>query len=94
MFFGGAKLCPNHKSLLFVVVVVFLGLHPQPTEFPRPGVEAEMHMPASTTAAAMPDRSCIFDLHHSSQQGRILNPLSEARDQTCVLMDASQVHYH
>ena len=30
-------------------------------------------------------------LHHSSQQCRILNPLSEARDQTCILKDASQV---
>ena len=27
------------------------------------------------------------DLHHSSQQCWILNPLSEARDGTCVLMD-------
>ena len=34
------------------------------------------------------------DLHHSSRQLRILNPLSEAGDQTCVLMDASQIHFH
>ena len=32
-------------------------------------------------------------LHHSSGQCRILNPLKEARDQTCVLMDASQISY-
>ena len=25
---------------------------------------------------------------------RILNPLSEARDRTCILMDASRVYYH
>ena len=31
------------------------------------------------------------DLHHRSQQHRILNPLSEARDPTCILMDPSQV---
>ena len=31
-------------------------------------------------------------LHHSSQQCRILKPLSKARDGTGVLMDASQVH--
>jgi len=30
-------------------------------------------------------------LHHSSQQYQILNPLSEARDRTCILMDASQI---
>ena len=34
------------------------------------------------------------DLYHSSQQHWILNPLSEARDPTCVLMDTSQVCYH
>ena len=32
-------------------------------------------------------------LHHSSQQQWILNPLSEATDQTFALMDASQVSY-
>ena len=34
---------------------------------------------------------CICDLHHSSWQRWILNPLNEARDQTGVLMDTSQV---
>ena len=24
----------------------------------------------------------------------ILNPLSEAKDQTCILMDISQIHFH
>ena len=38
--------------------------------------------------------SCICDLHHSSQQSQILNPLNHARDRTCVLMDTNQVHYH
>ena len=38
-----------------------------------------------------PDPSHLCDLHHSSWQCRALNPLSEARDQTCVLMDASPV---
>ena len=40
------------------------------------------------------DPSCACNLHHSSQQCRILNPLSEARDQICNLMDTRQVHYH
>ena len=30
-------------------------------------------------------------LHHSSQQRQILNPLSEARDRTHILMDISQI---
>ena len=41
----------------------------------------------------MSDPSCIFDLHHSSQQRQILNPLSRAGDQTQVLTDTSQIRY-
>ena len=44
---------------------------------------------AYTTAIATPDLSRVCDLHHSSRQLRILNPLSEAI-RTCVLMDTSQ----
>ena len=47
-----------------------------------------------TTATAMPDQNCDFDLHCSSQQPQILNPLSKARDQTHILMDTRWVHYH
>ena len=35
-----------------------------------------------------------LNLYHGSQQHCILNPLSEARDQTPILMDTSQVCYH
>ena len=42
----------------------------------------------------MPDQSCICNLHNGSWQHQILNPLSKARDQTCVLMDTSQIHFH
>ena len=35
----------------------------------------------------------VCDLHCSSQQCRTLNPLREARDQACVLMDTSQIHF-
>ena len=33
---------------------------------PRLGVELELQLPAYTTAIAMLDLSCVFDLHHSS----------------------------
>ena len=45
------------------------------------------------TAIATPDLSRIFDLHHSSQQHRIHNPLSEAKDQTLNLMVPSRIHF-
>ena len=60
-------------------------------EVPRLGVKLELLLPACATATATPDLSHICNLHHSSQQRRILNPLSEARDRTCILMDTSQI---
>ena len=38
-----------------------------------------------------PIRATAAGLHHSSQQRRILNPLSEARDRTLFLMNPSWV---
>ena len=40
----------------------------------------------------MQDPSHIYRLWLSSWQHGILNPLSKSRDQTYLLMDASQVH--
>ena len=68
-----------------------MGSHPQHIEIPRLGVQSEL--PAYATATAPWDVSCVWDLHHSTWQRWILNPLSEARDQTCVLMDTSWVYY-
>ena len=42
----------------------------------------------------MLDPSHICDLHHISRQCQILNPLSEARDQTFILMDAIRICFH
>ena len=58
-------------------------------EVPRPGVKSELQLPASTTATATPELNHIYDLHHSSQQHQIPDPLSEAMDQTHFLMDTS-----
>ena len=59
-------------------------------EILRLGIKSEL--PACTTATGTWDPSHICELHYGSQQRKIFNPLSEARDQTCILMDASQIH--
>ena len=75
------------------IYLIFLGPHPWHMSSQARG---QIGAVASglARATAMPDLSCICELHHSSQQHQILNPLSRARDRTHILMDASQVHYH
>ena len=60
-------------------------------EVPRLGVESELGMglPAHTRATAMWDLRYMRVGYHSLQQHWMLNPLSEARDQTCVPMDTN-----
>ena len=62
---------------------------------PRLGVKSELQLPATATATAtataMPNRSSICDLTHSSQQCWILNPVSKARNQTGLLVDTGRV---
>ena len=53
----------------------FLGPHMLYMEVPRLGVEWELQLLAYSTATAMTDLSCICNLHHSSQQDQLLNPL-------------------
>ena len=60
-------------------------------EVPRLGVELELSLPVYTTATVTSDLSFVCDPHPSSRQHLILNPLSEARDRTRILMDISQV---
>ena len=68
--------------LLLLLLFCFLGLHLQLREVPRLGVESELQLPAYTTATATQDPSRVCNLHHSSQQHQILNPLSEVRSRT------------
>ena len=65
-------------------------------EVPRLDTESELQLLAYTTARAMWDLSRICHLHHSPQQCWIptplsANPLTKARDRTCILMDMSQI---
>ena len=80
----GGGWCPSSQENVFgfflFIYFCFLGLRPQPMEVPRLGVELELQLPAYVTATAIQDLSPICDLHHSSPQPQIPNPLSEARD--------------
>ena len=62
-------------------------------EIPRLGVQLEPQLLAYATATATPDLSHVCHPHHSSQQCRIPNPLSEARDQTHNLVVLSLIHF-
>ena len=54
-------------------------------EVPRLGVESELQPQQHQICAS----SATYTT--AQQQRRILNPLREARDQTCVLKDAGQI---
>ena len=78
-------------AFLFVYFLCFLGLHLWHMGVPRLGVESELQLPSYATATAMGDPSCVCDLHRSSWQCQILNPLSKARDRTHILLDTSWI---
>ena len=76
-----------YKTVFFF----FLGPHPWHVEVPRIAVNRAVAAGLHHSRIATLDRSHGCDLHHSSWQCWILDPLSEARDQTRVLTDTSWV---
>ena len=78
----------------FFFFFAFFRAAPVTCDVSRVGAESELQLPAYTTAIAVWDPSRICDLHHSSQQHRILNSLSEARDQTHIPVDTGWAGYH
>ena len=79
--------------LFWLVCLVFLGPYPRHIGVPRLGVQSELRLLAYATATAIQDLNCTCSLHHSSRQHQIPKLLSEARDQTCVLMYSSQIRF-
>ena len=69
-----------YAFIFFFCLFVFLGPHLWHMEVPRLGVKSEPQLPASTTTTATRYPSRVCDLHPSSRQRWILNPLSKARD--------------
>ena len=62
------KLLVSFQIIDSIFFLFFLGLHLQHMEVPRLGVKSELQLPAYSTATAMPDLSCICNLHRSSCQ--------------------------
>ena len=79
--------CPHLNFVSFF----FLGTYQRHMEVPRLGVKSEPQPPDYTTATATRALSHICNIHHSSQQRLIHNPLSKARDRTHILMKTSWV---
>ena len=76
--------CKSPHMTIAFLFLLNLELHLWHMDVPRLGIELELQLLAYPTATAMPDLSCICDLFWGLQQHRILNPLSEARDQTHI----------
>ena len=66
--------------ILFYFIFCFLGFYLQHVEVPRLGVISELQLPAYATAPRMQDLCRVYNLHHSSGQHQVPNPLSKARD--------------
>ena len=79
----------NSEKYSLCFVLFHVRLHPQLMEVPRLGVESELQLLAYATAMATSDLSHICDLHCNLQQCRILNPLSKAKDWTCICTETS-----
>ena len=75
------------QGLIHFFFFSILQLHLQRMEVPGLGVELEPLLQAYATATAMLGLSLICNLCSSLWQCLILNPLSEAKDQTCILRE-------
>ena len=69
------------------------GMQVQHMEVPRLGVESDCSCQPTPQPQATHNSRYICNLHHSSQQCRMLNPLRGARDGIRILMDASWVRF-
>ena len=78
----------GENYFFLLVFLPFLGLHLQHMEVPRLGVESERQLQAYATARNTRSKLHLQrNLCHILRQQQLLNPLSEARDQTRILMD-------
>ena len=94
---------PNIWTILGLLLLVILSVHNQ-TLFPASlsndfcffNFSFIYFFAATRAACRIPKLGVELELvaGHGSQQHQILDPLSEAKDQTHILMGTSQVHLH
>ena len=87
------KFYDSYYIYIFCPPPLFLGPHLQHMEVPSIGVKSELKLPDYCSHSNMGPEPHLWPTH-SSQQRRILNPLSEARDWMRFLTDISWVCYH
>ena len=90
-FHGGGKVGLKVPTLYFFFFLFTATTAEYGTSQARGWIRAAAKSPHQSHSNAR--SSCIFDLHHSSQQCYILNPLIEARDRTHILIDTSRVFF-
>ena len=84
----------DEKKGITLLFFCFLGLRSWHIQLPRLGVKLVLQLWAYDTATATQDPSCVCNLNQSSWQCWIPNPLSKVRDQTRILTDTIQIHFH
>ena len=71
----------NQYVLLFILFYfIFMAASAAYGGSQVPRSQMELYLLAYTTATAKSDLSCVCNVHHSSRQRQLLNPLSQARD--------------
>ena len=78
----------------FILLFYFLLSKATPVAYVNSQARGQIGATAVAIATVMQSPSCVCKLHHSSWQHWISNPLSEAREQTHILMDTSWTHFH
>ena len=79
--------------LVFYFILFFLRATPVAYGSSQARGELELQLIAYSTATATWDPSHVGDLHHSSRQRWIPDPLSKAGDRTCILIDTSRIRF-
>ena len=98
IFYGNMYMCIYMCVCVCVCVYIYIHISyfffpfraPMAYKVPRLGVKLKLQLLAYIIASATPDPCHICNLHHRLGC-QTLNPLSETRDKTQILMDTSWV---